>query len=647
MSSARSGLVGQLVKRVVADPRADLQLGLGLVTAEHKKTGLQLLAQINAQLGADYRKISNLALVGVKLCGLNGLLKQQEQFKDLYMRACWGRKLSELDISFKTGFNGSKGDRMEILKMMVSHPQADIELLLQFAKAFNIYQNDVLTLYSEALLLKLEPVIDARGEVVVDKLDEVTAKVEKCLDLIKDDNVLYEHLTKMFSELSPYNYAVLEFILRKLYQTKVYREERPQFLLKADKILGFLMQYKRVSSPQAECEVDHWIKDRGCPLPSLANQRLPLYSLVMLPAKDKYKWLEKEFTLDTFQAWMTVAKTLSLVGDNICYFAVKNTVTTMLENSGENEQDWILGHVNKNILENIEACIKTMSNCEKATAASNWVVNRLPRGEDKVLASIGAETIVQSWVSRSEEGAGNETVRKGLEMSIKTRRQLETEQVLHKHNLADKKYINLVYQDKPLDLLMMLYEDDSIEKRNAAAAGNFPDINSAENTIATIHEINLQKVKHELLDKWLPVSVSVSHDDTMADFTLNLNTINNDEENDNSNVDDVNLLRCVYLLQAGDGGLQYLLKYGFSQESCVSTHHKLRALKCLFSICSDEKLAEVTGKSVEMIKHHMKTLMYLARLEAMNLPYTMQSLDQCSKTSLVESVWKVRIMFLQ
>lgn len=54
------------------------------------------------------------------------------------------------------------------------------------------------------------------------------------------------------------------------------------------------------------------------------------------------------FTLDTHQAWMTVAKTLSLVGDNICYFAVKNTVCTLLGNNApvENDEDWILGHVN-------------------------------------------------------------------------------------------------------------------------------------------------------------------------------------------------------------------------------------------------------------------------------------------------------------
>ena len=124
----------------------------------------------------------------------------------------------------------------------------------------------------------------------------------------------------------------------------------------------------------------------------------------------------------------------------------------------------------------------------------------------------------------------------------------------------------------------------------------------------------------------------------MADFTLNLNSLKNDA---NDNNDEVNLRRCVYLVQSGEGSLEYLLKYGFSTDPSVVTTHKLRALKCIFSICTEEQLAKVTGKSVDFIKQHMKTLVYLSRLEMMNLPYTIQSLEQCSMTSLVESVWKV------
>ena len=651
VSQTRASLVTSLVKRVLSDPRADLSLGLALVTAENKKNSLNLLAGINTSLGADYRKISNLALLGVELCGLHGLCKQRDQFRDLYMRSCWGKKLSELDISFKAAFSGSKSECVEVLKQLVAHPHAEISLLLQFAKAFKIVKNDVLTLYSEALVKKLEAGVNKRGDVVVNNLDDVTIKVERCLDMIEEDSVLFEHLTKLFSEVSPYNYAVLEFILKKLYQTKFYRDEKPQFLLKADKILGFLMQYRRVSEPQAECEVDSWIKERGCPLPGLARRRLPLYSLVMIPVKEKYKWLEKEFTLDTYKAWMSVAKVLGLAGDNICYYAVKNTVQEMMDNNAKEGltltgEDWVLGHVNKNILESIQDCIRSMTNSEKATAASHWVVNRLPKGKDKVLASVGAETVVKSWFTKMEDSGVSDTVRTGLEISRKTRRQLESEEVLHKHGLTGQKYLDLVYHDKPLELLLQLYEDPSIETRTRAAAGNFPDINSAAASIASIHEINITRVKHELMDKWLPANVSGGggdHDDTMTDFTLNLNTLKSETQEDN--VDNVNLIRCVYLLQAGegqdDGGVQYLLKFGFSSDQAISTQHKLRALKCLFSVCSDKRLEEVTGRKMENIKQYMKSLVYLSRLESLNLPYTLASLEAVSKTSLVESVWRV------
>ena len=84
---------------------------------------------------------------------------------------------------------------------------------------------------------------------------------------------------------------------------------------------------------------------------------------------------------------------------------------------------------------------------------------------------------------------------------------------------------------------------------------------AAAEAIATIHELSLVKIKYALLDKWLPVESgsAAGADDTMADFTLNLNSMASDcatSSTDNS-LDEVNLLRCVYLLQTGfEGGLQ-------------------------------------------------------------------------------------------
>ena len=76
----------------------------------------------------------------------------------------------------------------------------------------------------------------------------------------------------------------------------------------------------------------------------------------------------------------------------------------------------------------------------------------------------------------------------------------------------------------------------------------------------------------------MPVETGAgSADDTMADFTLNLNSVGVDcaTSSDNS-LDEVNLLRCVYLLQTGfDGGLQVN----------ISSWLKQTYICVIFSIC--------------------------------------------------------------
>ena len=226
-------------------------------------------------------------------------------------------------------------------------------------------------------------------------------------------------------------------------------------------------------------------------------------------------------------------------------------------------------------------------------------------------------------------------------MSRKTRKQLETEQVLHKHGLAQPQYLEMVHQNKPMELVFRLYEDPSIEERNRVAAGQYPDISAAAESISTINNLNIVKIKYELMDKWLPLANSCSSaNDSMSDFTLDLG--NSSAGGGESGSDESNLLRCVYLLQCGGGkgGLQYLLKYAFSTDNIVSTSHKLRALKCLFSICNEDELVNATGMSVTVVQQHMRSLVYLARLESLNLPYTQESLESCSKESLVEGIWR-------
>ena len=92
----------------------------------------------------------------------------------------------------------------------------------------------------------------------------------------------------------------------------------------------------------------------------------------------------------------------------------------------------------------------------------------------------------------------------------KRRKQLETEQVLHKHGLAQPQYPEMVHQNKSLELVFRLNEDPSIEERNRVAAGQYPDIGAAADSVASINGLYIVKIKYELLEKWLPLANSCS-----------------------------------------------------------------------------------------------------------------------------------------
>merc|ERR1719239_1283581 len=93
-----------------------------------------------------------------------------------------------------------------------------------------------------------------------------------------------------------------------------------------------------------------------------------------------------------------------------------------------------------------------MKEPEKAAAASFWVLNRLPQGSDKVLASLGMEETVRVLA----EGAPGATEK--LEHAVNTRRQLETEQALHRHGLASQPYLDIALQQQPILLINSLFE---------------------------------------------------------------------------------------------------------------------------------------------------------------------------------------------
>lgn len=126
----------------------------------------------------------------------------------------------------------------------------------------------------------------------------------KVLGRIDNEVVRRDFLLEMFQKVSPYNHEVLGILINQLLPwSKEY-----SLVSRADTVLGFLLKYKRVSRP-TEKEIDLWIKERSAPFPvEIAETRLPINLFISLQNKEKFRLLEKEFTLETYKMWCEVSK---------------------------------------------------------------------------------------------------------------------------------------------------------------------------------------------------------------------------------------------------------------------------------------------------------------------------------------------------
>ena len=73
-------------------------------------------------------------------------------------------------------------------------------------------------------------------------------------------------------------------------------------------------------------EVDMWLKKHFRPFPKIGQLRLPLHHIVELSPKEAFKFVFSEFQLESYCAWIEVAKVFKFSADNIRIITVKNTM---------------------------------------------------------------------------------------------------------------------------------------------------------------------------------------------------------------------------------------------------------------------------------------------------------------------------------
>jgi len=478
---------------------------------------------------------------------------------------------------YKTLFAAkTQDDKMSVLQCMIEKSDSGQNVfsvmdVIQYSKAQDLDMTTTLMLYINSILTSslVEPCVQSqehnRSHLEIILTQHVSFALQSIPDNEKNDVKLKLIFDLFMTKVSPYNYEVLQFLLRtwtkllvqsieenhikqepedesiqsnndETYSLNNNIRENLSLLKRFEKMLAFLLNYQRVEEPTSE-ETDHWHKSHPTiTLPSIAKIRLPFNYLSNKTSKETFKVLMKEFKLKNLDQWLTSAIEEKFVfrisPNNICIQTAQNEVKDLTEKSTRNTVTINTNWIDK--LKCIEECLVRITDLSHATSVSHWIINRLPedRGCERLFCARMCRKFAEGWAE--QVGTSDTDAKKGFIFAVTTQIRLEIEQILKKHKLFDelKKQILLEFQklesSKIIQLIQNLYDHSSIIERsrnilNIKIKGKntsslqstcnekaFPNVNDAVKEIVSIcnqsqemFEINLDVIRYNLLDSLL------------------------------------------------------------------------------------------------------------------------------------------------
>ncbi|KAF7379791.1 hypothetical protein HZH68_016739 [Vespula germanica] len=623
IQSLLSHIIKSLLKRVVNAPKFDLQLGLSCLFMLSDQEASKWLSTTSKLLQTDYSRHATISILGYEYFRFqknHSLLESFEWYKMLHY---WAQRLSTYSITYKEIFTSDNAEKRQILTRLMNYNNHNIIPLLQdFCECFGFDIDDCLILYLQVLLNTWNPTFtisfcNGKKELQISQ-DEVNKLKAKCTVVTKkivDKSSLKQCARNMLSEINFYHYEA-SIILMDLMGIGT-NETRNYF--------WFLQNYTRYGQPTL-IEQEEWIRlnPEYKSLPAIAEYRLPF-----LPKVDIWKLITSELNLKTYEKWLTIASIIKLEPHIICSVAIKQEV---IQEWGplNRTTEWSLHSKNNIFLENVLKCIERMgpNALYYATAALYYVVNHTPPGADRVAAIQQCFTYAETAVQQStnfEEDLLEKIRFKYLRFTA--------EHILRIHGLGKDAYISLI--SHPPKLVKALYMDESIPLRYRSVIDLRPDINSAVDALGRLFNLNLVKLRFQLLQEWLQQdSEQIRFDQSFTDVFSNLT------RPDISTVSDNNLCRACYMLQHGDVNLSVhlLIDIGFGEnnENDYSSEMRYRALDVLQSIIDPTTLQQLTKREITTIRQYTKTLKYISKLEALGLGYNIATFETSSKKDLVQ-----------
>ncbi|XP_071532362.1 kinetochore-associated protein 1 [Panulirus ornatus] len=646
-----------ILLKIIGRTRPDVTLAVSVLILLTKKEALKVLNELIKRFGFDYNRLISVAIIGRDCCTLHGLIEVREQFEVLLKRAQWGKRLGDMNVSFKEAFKGESVALNKVMSDLVSHPECSFSILYDYCNDFCLDVTDALLCYLRTTLQTWSPELPTEeiqlgGVFHIEPPRPLLSKCQAIIAEINDRSLLQQVLITELDMLSSYNYELIELVLQQLVLLEQDSQELDMLNRGLD-VVSFLRVYARQALP-SDTEVDEWVSTHPQSLspPDIAKYRLPFHELFKR-SKSVMKIIEAELNVSTVDIWLQASHTLKLSADQLCMVATQNTVSRALEQEaserskrnialGSSESgsvrasQWQVYSSNSALLARVRTVVSKIQHDELATACANWVVNRLPPGADKVEAAEKSKFLAEQWQKHSSDP-------KAVEAFVRMNdrhQQLAVEHALHKHCLAEPQYLALTRT--PLELIFTLYQHPSLDSMATLGTHSMPDISGCVLDICDIVNCSQVSIQLDLLEKWLPPPESgegIGVEETVTNFKIALDP---SSSNEGDSADDASLSRVIYLLRCcpQNEAVSYLLNRALSEDTSISAAHRLRALRCLLAIADEQTIQKHCPKGIASIRSFLQTMTYVSRLEALGHATSVQQFSSMDKSALVEGLWR-------
>uniref|UniRef100_A0A7N8XGB6 Kinetochore associated 1 n=1 Tax=Mastacembelus armatus TaxID=205130 RepID=A0A7N8XGB6_9TELE len=558
----------------------DCDLAIGLCMLLSKAEVFKILWKFIDNTWQNYDKILAVARIGANLCCLYEEAEEQEKFLSVITDAEWGIKLGKLEISIQPVFRQRPEMKMlEYLKRLVykqSYPVKSCSTSI--CSTFGLERDTVINQYITTLLL-LQEDEDRAGDPYMGQ-EEVQP-----LSWMFTYSILP---TVLLIQLSPYNYERIEVVLKIIQAAD---ENVTSFSIsQAFGLLQHLKSYKRVSPP-SDMENTYLLENDMLPN-SLSDSRLPFH--LLMQAKHYWKIISPEISEETFPTLLLICKLMKMSLDKLYMSAANHVFEKKMKPLILDQRKKGQSHVGNNEIFKMAMTMMKYIQCiqspEWAAATAHKITQELPPGHEKTQSLRFCLALADAWLR--DPNLEDEARAKGETFLTKLKLQFQrsaTENTLIASQLNSPELLKLT--GLPARLIVALYEHSSVEERCRDSGGRtYPDIHAVVKEIATVNSVDLLKIRNMMLEKWIcktgpAMTKSCPMDDAV----------------------------------------------GLTSAPRLTFCHRTRVLLCLIRLV-DAAILEA--------RYYLKCYMFVSQLEALNIPYTVQSFLSSPKEGLVKGLWK-------